>query len=182
MMPNTLITLQGPARGNNSMIDFSSLDDTGAGIAYLALVAKRYPNFSFRDLLEMRGGKKARPTLGKAWYEKIYDGAGDFVDSVGDKISDAADFMGRKGGETIRLLADEDVSKLVTDSAALYATGGASAGANPIMDFLSNLGKTVKGTGTVNQAGTGGAFPSWALPVAFGGLGLLVVMSLVGRK
>lgn len=178
MMPNRLITLQGPSR--QSEINLSDFDNVGAGIAYLALVAKRYPNFSFRDLMELRS-KKAPEGMGTKWYEKVYEGIGDFTDSVGDNISDALDLMGRKGGEIVRLLADEDVKKLVTDGAALYATGGASAGANPFMDFLSNLGKTVKGGGN-DAAGNSGAFPKWALPVAFGGLGLFLLLAMVGRK
>ena len=183
-MSPELITMRGPS----DSILYENVDDITLGLLVLDAIAKEYPGITVSGMLNLAANRKAE-VMGYSF--------GDFVrqvgnvlkapiDYVGDKISDAAGLVGRVGGQSVRLAADEQVQSGVSRLATAYATGGTSEAAgglgSKVADFLGNLGATFRqdASGGVNVASAGfGGVPAWAIA---GGFGLLVLSLLFGRK
>lgn len=183
-MKPELITMRGPSDSSF----YEGVDDITLGLLVLDAIAKENPGITVSGMLNLAASRKNETMAGY--------GVGDFfrqvgnvvkapIDYVGDKISDAVGMVGRVGGDTVRLAADEQVQAGVSRLAAAYATGGTSEAAggigSKIADFLGNLGATVRqDAGGVNVASAGfGGVPGWAIA---GGFGLLVLSLLFGRR
>lgn len=181
-----IITMRGPSDG----LVIDQVDDVTLGLLVLDEVAKQYPGITVGQMVDLAASRQGVAMAG------LLDFVGDVaksvgnvikapIDYIGDKVSDVAGLVGRKGGEVVRLASDEDVAATVSRLATAYATGGTSEAAGGlgggVLDFLRNLGGSVRSDATGVQtasAGIGGV-PVW---VVGAGAGLLVLSLIFGRR
>lgn len=177
--------------------DFSNIE---LGLYALHRFAEVFPGLKFGDLpviaarykeldeLNGRMGKKEKCS----WWDALCKSRNLAIDvkrGVGSVISDTADFIGRKGGEFVRLFSDDDVQNAVKNYASLAATKGGSATAESILDrmfgkdggdkaasFLDDLGGGLKKIFGMDGEG-GGAAKTWGTVALVGG-GALAVYAL----
>lgn len=166
-----LLTLSGKAdvsgRDILTKIDPMQLDDVSAAMWGLKMLVRMNPDVTWGDLLADNF------KLGAKWYERIGS-------MIGNGLSDAVNLIGKKGGETVRLVTDEKVQDTIGRAGAAYFTAGGSEGAAAIFGSLFNTsdqnGKILaSGMGQNIKAGMGG------IPVQFiwvGG-GILAVVLLL---
>lgn len=165
--------------GGAVFMDPRGKSDFDAGLLFFAAAARMMPGLSWRDI--------QNPQFMAGWFTDLKKAVGTVKDGVGDVLKSTADYIGKKGGETVRLASDPQVADTVARAGAAYATGGASEGANSAMDALKNI-FTSPGRGTVEAAGAaykksfGIDFRNpWVIGGAIG-VGVLTVAALAGGR
>jgi hypothetical protein len=180
-MNPTLVTMQGPkSQGIQSLSNFE------AGIATMGVIAREYPGITWGQLLALSGHGQM-----SGWFTDFKRGVGSLRDGIGDILRDTVSMVGGVAGSGIRLVTDQEVLSGLSQAAAAYATGGASAAAGSlgggtdsagvggsIVDFLSALGLSSK----AKSSGAVEDMPRWVLPVSVGIGGLLLVMMTRGGR
>lgn len=186
-------TLEGSSRINPLSLDPKQLSDFEAGIHYLATVSQYAPGIKIGQLFNRDGlmGWSLSKSLSSAW-----KGTKEVFSSVGSGTRKILDYGGKKVGETVRLLADEDVQQLATRAGAAYASGGGSlaaegmfdnifgkgSGAN-VSDFINQIGAFWKRESSgVNAASAAPGIDNRTLMIAGGGLiGAVLLISLLRK-
>ena len=161
-----LLSLSGPQQGGMTFERFLELDDLDAGIAFLTKIGQIDPTLTFGDLMavpqRLKMGKKCD------WWNVVCKSGNlisDVSDKTGDIIGGTLDYVGKKGGEVIRLATDEQVLDGASRIAAAYYTQGGTEAARGIfgsekggsMDSILTSLFSLFGAGakqqTANQAG-----------------------------
>lgn len=168
--------------GNNGgavFMDPRGKSDFDAGLLFFAAAARMMPGLTWQDI--------ANPQFMAGWFTDLKKAVGSVKDGIGDVLKDTVNFVGKKGGEAVRLATDPQVADTVARAGAAYATGGASEGAGSAMDALKNI-FTTPGRQTVEVAGAaykqsfGLDFRNpWVIGGAIG-LGVLTVAALAGGR
>jgi hypothetical protein len=183
-----LITMAGPGD-----IDLSEVSNFEAGIATLVLINKLYPGIKWGDLPVLAALRSGEPM--KGWLTDISRSVGNIKDGIGDVLKDTFTTVGGGLGDATRLVTSAPVMDAATRAGAAYATGGGSEAArgvlgqmfgssgdaadaqiSQLMDFISGLGSTAKGT---TASGTGAGFN--ILPWALGGVAVLGIV-MIAKK
>lgn len=183
--------MRGPAQNN---IDFVNLSNIDVALLSLLEIAKANPGLTWGQLASgniQTMGKKCSGfwDCSKSFGSTTKSTIGDVAGSAGKGIKATVNFIADKGGDLVRLAADDDVSSAIKSAVTSYMTGGASTVGESIFGsgngdegetFLDSLGKYIKGifggSGT-DSAGMGDKpFPNWVMP-AIGGVTLLVLLT-----
>jgi len=184
-----LITMAGPGD-----IDLSNVSNFEAGIATLALINKLYPGVKWGDLPTLAAMAPGNSMRG--WLTDIGKTIGNIKDGVGDVLKDTFTTVGGGLGDATRLVTSAPVMEAASRAGAAYATGGGSEAArgvlgqmfgssgdaadaqiSQLMDFISGLGSTAKGS--AGGAATGGGVN--ILPWALGGVAVLGIVMIAKR-
>lgn len=188
---NKLITMNGLAGASKPFSDIRKKSDTAAGLVFFSVLTDMYPGLTWQELFAPAGMQGAFWRKIKNATSDIVRGTGglvaDTVRSTGNIIGSVVDKIGKKGGETVRLVAEPEVQSAITRGVSAYATGGQSEA----LYALSDQFKTKPGKDPVTQAGAayktelaradmfGGINPAWVM----GGAGaLILVVLLAGRR
>lgn len=200
-----LVTMRGPSSGAIRMQDLSNFE---AGYLTLSLVARQNPGLKWGDLIGY-ANQRGLTTMGKAWYEKLASGVGDFVsdssDWVGDSVKDVFGATGGFIGDAVRMLTDKEVIDGMNSSYESFTSSGGVAGAvggsdtfgieklfsggdgkdgatkNQIMEWITSLGDSVKKkSGDANLAAF--EMPGGVLPWALAGGAVVVLMLFRGGR
>lgn len=118
-----LVALSGPTNPMD-LNRFLQLNDFSAGVIFLKRLTDMNPNLKWGDLLPENyvTAFENNPVLaGWDWYNPFSWKLGRKAKNI---VKDTIDYAGKKGGEAIRLLADEDVSNAVGRAVGAYVTGG----------------------------------------------------------
>lgn len=173
------------SNGGAVWMDPRGKSDFEAGLLFFAAAARMMPGLTWQDV--------ANPQFMAGWFTDLKKAVGGVKDGIGDVLKDTTNFIGKKGGEAVRLASDPDVSSTVARGVAAYYTGGASEaagqGGGGIMDFFKNMGimtptgtKAVEVAGASYKAGFGIDFRNpWVIGGAIG-LGVLTVAALAGGR
>ncbi len=162
---------------NSGWMDPTGKSDFDAGLLFLSAVARQNPGLLWDDL--------QRPEFLAGWWTSLKHSVGDVKDGIGDVLKDTFSTAGSATGDAVRLATDPDVAGSISRAASAYATGGASEGANSIMEAIGNI-FTPKGQQAVADAGAAykGAGFSFSNPWVIGGtvaLGVGVLALVVHR-
>lgn len=133
--------------GNNQgavFMDPRGKSDFDAGLLFFGAVARMMPGLKWDDLLQ--------PHFMAGWWTDLKHSVGDVKDGIGDVLKDSVSTIGSVGGDTVRLAASPDVAGAIQRAATAYATGGASEGANSLMDSIKSI-FTPQGQQVVQAAG-----------------------------
>lgn len=161
-----LVTMRG-----SSDIRIEDLSNLEAGIAFLVMLDQLAPGITFGDLQRLAAGEtlsgfnlfRAVGNVVKSAGSGIADaagvvgkGIGNVKDGVGDILKDTFTTAGKGAGEAVRLVTDEKVIDGASRIGTAYATSGGSEGVrnlfggsdkgDGILQFLSNLGSSFKGS------------------------------------
>lgn len=159
--------------------------DFEAGLLFFAAAARMMPGLTWNDI--------QNPQFMAGWFTDLKKAVGGVKDGIGDVLKDTTNFIAKKGGETVRLAADPDVSTTVARGVAAYYTGGASEavgqGGGGIMDFFKNMGimtptgtQAVEAAGASYKAGFGLDLRNpWVIGAGIGAAVLLVALATRGR-
>lgn len=216
-MNQRLVTLTGPVQ--DKMVDlarsvqyYKSLPDVEAGLLVLQSSGDFFPDLTWNDFrpenwpltkrllreewksVQMSGNCSGCGMAGKCgwrpsdWGNCVQNLTSDVKDGIGDSLN----WIGDKGGDTIRLLTDKDVLDGAGRIAAAYSTFGGSEGAlsfleninggedgKSLLDIFGSLGK--KSKDDIDKAGLGG---NWITGVenkylVYGGIGVFSLVVLI---
>lgn len=167
--------------GNNGgavWMDPRGKSDFDAGLLFLAAVARMMPGLTWQDL--------QTPQFMSGWLTDLSRSVGNLKDGIGDVLKDTFKTVGGGAGDAVRLATDPKVADTVSRAATAYATGGASEGANSLMDALGSI-FSGQGQQAVQQVGQSykqsygfNLGNPWVIGGGIGAAALLVV--LVARR
>jgi len=164
-----LVNLSGqPKKAINpelAKINIKELDDVGAGLVFLRIVAQMYPGITWGQLMAMKNNKN---TMGRSLWDKFKNFTGDLYDGGAQLIGDVVGGTGDILGSAVRLVTDEEVANGLSRAGAAYATGGSSEG---LMAILGSFGNSAKAQASKNPMLFYGAI----------GLGGLIIFMLVKK-
>lgn len=144
-------------------INIRELDDVGAGLVFLRIVAEMYPGITWGQLMAMGENQKL-----SGWWTDLKSGIGDIYSGGKEVIGDVVKGTGDVLGSGIRLLTDEEVTAGLARGGAAYASGGSSEG---LMAILGSFGSSAKQQAAKNPMLFYGAI----------GLGGLIIFMLVKK-
>lgn len=194
-----LVTMSGP-----DGIDLDKVNDFEAGLAFLNLVGKVYPDATFGDLPYIAAGIPANARMA-GWLtdirKTVTKSVGSVKDGIGDALKSTFKLGGEAAGSAVRLVTDEKVLDGASRIGAAYATYGGSEGFAQVMQsatggdksmvdslvgFIASLGQTAKSQPPImvgSAAGFGGV-PGNMLPWLIGAGVLVAVLALrpAGRR
>lgn len=162
-------------------MDPTGKSDFDAGLLFLGAVARMYPGLTWDDL--------QFPNQNMAgWLTNLKHAVGDVKDGIGDVLKDTFTTVGGGAGDAVRLASDPQVASTITRAATAYETGGASEGANSILDSLKSI-FTPSGQDAVTKAGAAykqnvSSGFNWGSPWVIGGgvAAAALVVVLVARR
>ncbi len=118
--------------------------DFDAGLLFFGAMARMYPGLSWDDIQSHQ--------FMAGWFTDLSHAVGQVKDGIGDVLKSTYTTVGQGAGSAIRLASDPNVANTVSRAAAAFQTGGASEGANSIMDSIKQI-FTPSGQQTVEAAG-----------------------------